>query len=198
MWLTVLNIGLRRRRLTVALLFKKVSSAITPTLVPNIVTGRSISGRELPCRMIHGSPIITSMDGSGYIAFQAKSTAGHTQTGVSFIMIWEKFSLASLVLVDLVKQTVKAAENLNIIADEFRPCMFSVFEHKMDSSSITKLHIAKNGLCWTGSFDEFHVISCPANSEDFNPIQHIWDVMERQLRAQELLCRDIPDQRVRY
>lgn len=105
--------------------------------------------------------------------------------------------MASLVPVVMVEQTMKAAEYLNIIADEFRPCMFSVFELELDSSSITKLHIAKNGLCWSGSFDEFHLESWPANSEDSNPIQHILDVMERQLKAQELLCRDIPHLRVR-
>ncbi|GBM80699.1 hypothetical protein AVEN_79157-1, partial [Araneus ventricosus] len=32
--------------------------------------------------------------------------------------------------------------------------------------------------------DEFHLTSWPPNSPDLNPIEHIWDVMEWQLRAQ--------------
>ncbi|GBN47443.1 hypothetical protein AVEN_28664-1 [Araneus ventricosus] len=32
--------------------------------------------------------------------------------------------------------------------------------------------------------DEFHLMSWPPNSPDLNPMEHIWDVLERQLRAQ--------------
>ncbi|GBM80976.1 hypothetical protein AVEN_156793-1 [Araneus ventricosus] len=32
--------------------------------------------------------------------------------------------------------------------------------------------------------DEFHLMSWPPNSSDRNPMEHIWNVMERQLRAQ--------------
>ncbi|GBN85056.1 hypothetical protein AVEN_48449-1 [Araneus ventricosus] len=32
--------------------------------------------------------------------------------------------------------------------------------------------------------DEFHLMFWPTNPPDLNPIEHIWDVMERQLRAQ--------------
>ncbi|GBL89930.1 hypothetical protein AVEN_178354-1 [Araneus ventricosus] len=39
--------------------------------------------------------------------------------------------------------------------------------------------------------DEFHLMSWPHNSPDLNPMEHVWDVMERQLRAQTQLCPNI-------
>ncbi|GBN42100.1 hypothetical protein AVEN_209179-1 [Araneus ventricosus] len=39
--------------------------------------------------------------------------------------------------------------------------------------------------------DEFHLMSWPPNSPDLNPMEHMWDVMERQLRAQTPPCPNI-------
>ncbi|GBN73951.1 hypothetical protein AVEN_83262-1 [Araneus ventricosus] len=39
--------------------------------------------------------------------------------------------------------------------------------------------------------DEFHLISWPPNLPDLNPMEHIWDVMEQQLRAQTPPCKNI-------
>ncbi|GBM16872.1 Transposable element Tcb1 transposase [Araneus ventricosus] len=39
--------------------------------------------------------------------------------------------------------------------------------------------------------DEFHLMSCPPHSPDLNPMEHIWDVMEPQLRAQTPPCPNI-------
>ncbi|GBO08521.1 hypothetical protein AVEN_170901-1 [Araneus ventricosus] len=39
--------------------------------------------------------------------------------------------------------------------------------------------------------DEFHLMSWPPNSPDINPMEHILDVMERQLRAQTPPCPNI-------
>ncbi|GBO08379.1 hypothetical protein AVEN_201107-1 [Araneus ventricosus] len=56
----------------------------------------------------------------------------------------------------------------------------------MESSSRTTPHVTRLGWCWSGSRSE------PMNnSTDLNPMEHIWDVMERQLRAQAPLCPNI-------
>ncbi|GBM23224.1 hypothetical protein AVEN_59637-1 [Araneus ventricosus] len=39
--------------------------------------------------------------------------------------------------------------------------------------------------------DEFHLMSWPPNSPDLNPMEHILDVMERQLRSQTPPCLNI-------
>ncbi|GBN20628.1 hypothetical protein AVEN_229403-1 [Araneus ventricosus] len=38
---------------------------------------------------------------------------------------------------------------------------------------------------------KFHLMSWPPNSPDLNTIEHIWDVMERQHRAQTPPCPNI-------
>ncbi|GBO24031.1 hypothetical protein AVEN_128700-1 [Araneus ventricosus] len=39
--------------------------------------------------------------------------------------------------------------------------------------------------------DEFHLMSWPPNLPDLNPMEHIWDVMDRQLRSQTQPCPNI-------
>ncbi|GBM19761.1 hypothetical protein AVEN_274834-1, partial [Araneus ventricosus] len=46
--------------------------------------------------------------------------------------------------------------------------------------------------------DEFHLMSWPPNSPDLNPMEHIWDVMERQLIAQTPPCPNISTLRDRF
>jgi len=44
---------------------------------------------------------------------------------------------------------------------------------------------------------EFQLMSWPPNSPDLNPLEHIWDVMERELRVQRQPIRNISDLRDR-
>ncbi|GBM40613.1 hypothetical protein AVEN_27198-1 [Araneus ventricosus] len=39
--------------------------------------------------------------------------------------------------------------------------------------------------------DEFHLMFWPPNSQDLNRMEHIWDVMDQQLRAQTPPCPNI-------
>ncbi|GBO01653.1 hypothetical protein AVEN_30551-1 [Araneus ventricosus] len=41
------------------------------------------------------------------------------------------------------------------------------------------------------AYDEIHLMSWPPNSPDLNPMEHIWDAMKRQLRAQTPTCPNI-------
>ncbi|GBL87094.1 hypothetical protein AVEN_218784-1 [Araneus ventricosus] len=62
-------------------------------------------------------------------------------------------------------------------------------KEKQDNASCHKSRIV---LEWFEEHtDEFHLMSWPPNSPDLNPMEHIWDVMERQLRAQTLPCPNI-------
>ncbi|GBO35894.1 hypothetical protein AVEN_244096-1 [Araneus ventricosus] len=54
-------------------------------------------------------------------------TAGHTQDGDCRIMLWGTFSWDVLGPVVVVEQTMKAANYLNIIADQLHPYMAFVF-----------------------------------------------------------------------
>ncbi|GBM70130.1 hypothetical protein AVEN_151588-1 [Araneus ventricosus] len=71
---------------------------------------------------------------------------------------------------------IKAANYLNIIADQLHPYMAFVFPtgngiFQQDNASCHKARIV---LEWFEEhIDEFHLMSCPPNSPDLNPMEHI-------------------------
>ncbi|GBO46691.1 Transposable element Tc1 transposase [Araneus ventricosus] len=102
-------------------------------------------------------------------------------------MLWGTFSWAALGPVVVVEQTMKAENYLSIIADQLHPYMAFVFLtgnglFQQDNAPCHKTRIV---LQWFEEHtDEFHLMSWPSNSPVLNLIEHIWDAMERQLRAQ--------------
>ncbi|KAK3572875.1 hypothetical protein QTP86_009313 [Hemibagrus guttatus] len=58
------------------------------------------------------------------------------------------------------------------------------------------LHATKNKMLqeW---FDErnnqFEVLTWPPNSPDLNPIQHLWDVLDKQVQSMEAPSRNLQD-----
>ncbi|GBN66476.1 Transposable element Tc1 transposase [Araneus ventricosus] len=121
-------------------------------------------------------------------------TAGHTQAGSGSIMLWGMFSLVALRPVIVVEQTMIAANYLNIIADQLHPYVVFVFPtgngiFQQDNAPCHKAWIV---LEWfKDHIDEFHLMSCPLNSPDLNPMEYIWVVVEWQLRAQTPPCPNI-------
>ncbi|GBN63496.1 hypothetical protein AVEN_148374-1 [Araneus ventricosus] len=73
-------------------------------------------------------------------------TAGHTQAGGGGIMLLGMFSWEVLRPVVVVEQTMKAANSLNIIADQLHPYMAFVFPTGNGIFHVTRLR-----LCWSGS-----------------------------------------------
>ncbi|GBO44452.1 hypothetical protein AVEN_115964-1 [Araneus ventricosus] len=85
-------------------------------------------------------------------------TADHTQTGGGGIMLWGTFSWAALGLVFVVEQTMKAANYLNIIADQLHPYMAFVFPTRngifqQDNAPCHKARIVLE--CFEEHTDEF-------------------------------------------
>ncbi|GBO34810.1 Transposable element Tc1 transposase [Araneus ventricosus] len=121
-------------------------------------------------------------------------TAGHTQACGGGIMLWGEFSWAALGSVVVVEQTMKAANYLNIIADQLHLYMAFVFpiRNGIFQQDNAPCHEARIVLeLFEEDTDEFHLMSWPPNSPDLNPMEHIWDVMERQLRTQTPPCPNI-------
>nr|XP_042898811.1 uncharacterized protein LOC110282461 [Parasteatoda tepidariorum] len=88
--------------------------------------------------------------------------------------------------------------NLNIIADQLYPYMASVSPagNGIFQQDNVQCHEAQIALEWFQEHDaEFQLMSWPPNSPDINPIEHIWDVMDRQLRVQGPLSRNISNLR---
>ncbi|GBL90541.1 Transposable element Tc1 transposase [Araneus ventricosus] len=109
-------------------------------------------------------------------------------------MLWGTFSWAALGPVVLVEQTMKAANYLNITAYQLHPYMAFVFPtgNGIFQQVNALSHKARIALEWFEEHtDEFHLMSWPPNSSDLNPMEQIWDVMERQIRAQTPPCPNI-------
>ncbi|GBM12774.1 hypothetical protein AVEN_128449-1 [Araneus ventricosus] len=108
-------------------------------------------------------------------------------------MLWGTFSWAALGPVVVVEQTMKAENYLNIIADQLHPYMAFVFPTGIFQHDNAPCHKARIVLKWFEEHtDEFHLhMSWLPNSQDLNPMEHIWDAMERQLRAQTPPCQNI-------
>ncbi|GBM64038.1 Transposable element Tc1 transposase [Araneus ventricosus] len=123
--------------------------------------------------------------------FLPSCTARNTQAGGGGFMIWGTFSWATLGPVVLVEQIMKAANYLNIIADQLHPYMVFAFknENRIFQQDNAPCHKARIVLDWFEEHtDEFHLMSWPPNSPDLKPMEHIWDVMEQQLRTQTPPC----------
>ncbi|GBM70738.1 Transposable element Tc1 transposase [Araneus ventricosus] len=89
---------------------------------------------------------------------------------------------------------MKAANYLNITADQLHPYMAFVFPtgNGFFQQDNAPCHKARIVLEWFEEHtDEFQLMSWPPNSPDLNPMEHIWDVMERQLTAQTPSCSNI-------
>ncbi|KAK3526639.1 hypothetical protein QTP70_030847 [Hemibagrus guttatus] len=41
--------------------------------------------------------------------------------------------------------------------------------------------------------NEFEVLTCPPNSPDLNPIEHLWDVLDTQVQSMETPPRNLQD-----
>ncbi|GBM69412.1 hypothetical protein AVEN_158718-1 [Araneus ventricosus] len=89
-------------------------------------------------------------------------------------MLWGSFSWAALGPVVVVEQTMKAANYLNIIADQLRPYMAFVFPtgNGIFQQDNAPCHKARIVLEWfEENTDEFHLMSWPPNSLDLNPME---------------------------
>ncbi|GBN35813.1 hypothetical protein AVEN_66284-1 [Araneus ventricosus] len=89
---------------------------------------------------------------------------------------------------------MKAANYLNIIADQLNPYMVFVFPtgngiFQQDNASCHRARIVLE--CFEENTNEFHLLPWQPNSSDLDPMEHIWDVMERHLRAQTPPCQNI-------
>ncbi|GBN05253.1 hypothetical protein AVEN_116384-1 [Araneus ventricosus] len=90
---------------------------------------------------------------------------------------WGTFSWAALGPVVVVEQTMKAANYLNIIADQLHPYMAFVFPtgNGIFQQDNAPCHKAQIVLEWFEEHtDEFHLMSSPPNSPDLNLMEHIW------------------------
>uniref|UniRef100_A0A3Q3JTD4 Transposase Tc1-like domain-containing protein n=1 Tax=Monopterus albus TaxID=43700 RepID=A0A3Q3JTD4_MONAL len=124
------------------------------------------------------------------------STTGRWQARGDSVMIWAMFCWETLGPVIHVDITLTRTTYLNIVADQVHPFMAKVFP---DGSGFFQqddapCYTAKSVQEWFEEHDsEFKVLTWPPNSPDLNPVEHLWDVLEKQIQDMEASPHSLQD-----
>ncbi|KAK3522147.1 hypothetical protein QTP70_026962 [Hemibagrus guttatus] len=110
-------------------------------------------------------------------------TMGRRRAGRGSVMLWAMFCWETLGPAIHVDVTVTCSTYLSIAADHLHPFMETLFPDGCDllQQDNAPCHKAEMVQEW---FDEhnnqFEVLTWPPNSPDLNPIQYLWDVLDKQ------------------
>ncbi|KAG5841041.1 hypothetical protein ANANG_G00195380 [Anguilla anguilla] len=83
-----------------------------------------------------------------------------------------------------------------MVADQVHPFMATVFPggSGLFQQGNAPCHTAKIVQEWFEEHDkEFMVLPWPPNSPDLSPIEHLWDVLEKQVRSMEAPPHNLQD-----
>ncbi|KAJ8417445.1 hypothetical protein AAFF_G00286720 [Aldrovandia affinis] len=123
-------------------------------------------------------------------------TMGRKQAGGGSVMLWAMFCWETLGPGIHVDVTLTRTTYLNIVANQVHPFMATVFP---DSSGLFQqdnapCHTAKIVKEWFEGHDkEFKVLTWPPNSPDLNPIDHLWNVLDKQVQSMEASPHNLQD-----
>ena len=107
------------------------------------------------------------------------------------IVCWETLGPAIHVDVNVTRVTY-----LNIVADQVHPFTAMVFPDgsglfQQDNAPCHTAHIVREWF--EEHYEVFMVLYWPSNSPDLNPIEHLWDVLDQQVRSMEAPPRNLQD-----
>ena len=123
-------------------------------------------------------------------------TMGRRQAGGGSVMLWAMFCWETLGPAIHVDVTLTRITYLSIVADHVHPFMETVFTSGcgLFQQDNAPCHKAKMVQEWFEEHNnEFEVLTWPPNSPDLNPIEHLWDVLNKQVRSKEALPRNLQD-----
>ncbi len=110
------------------------------------------------------------------------------QTGGG-VMVWGIFSWHTLGPLVPIEHRLNATAYLSIVHDHVHSFMTTVYTSsdgyfQQDNAPCHKAQIISD---WFLEHDnEFTLIRCPPQSPDLNPIEHLWDVVEREIRIMDV------------
>ncbi len=102
--------------------------------------------------------------------------------------VWGIFSWHSLGPLVPIEHRLNTTVYLSIVADHVHPFMTTVYHLLMyfqqDNAACHKDQIISD---WFLEHDnEFTLLKCPPQSPDLNPIEHLWDVEEREIHIMDV------------
>ncbi len=102
-------------------------------------------------------------------------------------MVWGIFSWHTLGPLVPIEHHLNATAYLSIV-DHVHPFMTSVYTSSDATSSRIMHHVTKLESSQTGFLNnnEFTLLKWPPHLPDINPIEHLWDVVEREIHFMDL------------
>ncbi len=111
------------------------------------------------------------------------------QTGGGGVMVWGIFSLDTLCPLVSVEHRLNSTAYLSIVADHVHPFMTTVYPSsdvyfQQDNAQCNKAQIISD---WFLEHDnEFTLLKWPPQSPDLNPIEPLWDLVEREIHIMDV------------
>ncbi len=105
------------------------------------------------------------------------------------VIVWRTFSWHTLSTLVPIEHNLNATANLIIVADHVHPLMTTVYPSfdgcfQQDNAPFHKAQIISD---WFLEHDnKFTLLKWPPQSPDLNPIQHLWDVVEREIHIMDV------------
>ncbi|MDF4981198.1 transposase, partial [Vibrio parahaemolyticus] len=111
------------------------------------------------------------------------------QAGGGGVMVWEIFIWHTLDPLVPTEHYLNTTAYLSIVAERVHPFMTTVYPSsdgyfQQDNAPCHKAHIISN--CFLEHDNEFTVLQWPPQSPDLSPVEHLWDVVQREIHIMDV------------